>query len=103
MPFGRYFWSFISFSSKVSTLGLDSKEGISCDHKPLQNLLPGRIDPAAVLTGQLEFMAAPIAESFVRRVLVLAHRAFHVQRPPSMQHYEEKKEGYRKVTKAKKL
>ena len=60
---------------------------------------PGRIDAAAVLTGQLEFMAAPIAESGVRRVLVLAHRAFHVKRPPTMQHYEEKRKETEKLAK----
>jgi hypothetical protein len=55
---------------------------------------PEWITLAAFRTRQFQFLAAPIAQSGVRRVLVLALRAFHVQRPPSKQHKEEEKEGY---------
>jgi hypothetical protein len=34
---------------------------------------------------------------------VLALRAFHVQRPPSMQHKEEEKEGYQRVDQVEEL
>ena len=54
----------------------------------------GRVGLAAFRAGQFQFLAAPIAKSGVRRVLVLALRAFYVQRPRSMQNMEEKEEGY---------
>jgi hypothetical protein len=53
-----------------------------------------RISLAAFRTGQFQFLATPIAKSGIRGILVLALRAFHVQRPPSMQHKEQKKEEY---------